>query len=384
MNKHLLYGLILLAFTVGACKDRHFPQYTTTDKGYLVVEGILNAGSEPTDINISRTYPIESAGRKPQEAGALVTVEGNDNTVQTLSMTSPGIYSHSGLGLSQNTEYRLRIKTTDGEEYLSDFVKVKITPPIDSIGFKKTDNGITVYVNTHDPTNNTIYYRWDFDETWEINSPFMSDIIYDKNVSPPPAIRDRIFPDEQINRCWRYGISNNLLFASSATLSSDVIHQQPVRLIPDADEKLSVLYSIMLRQYSMDKNAYEFFDLMKKNTESIGTIFDPLPSEIRGNIKCISHPEQIAIGFISATTVQRKRAFIRRPPNWGYLHQCETPKAVPPDSVEYYFSNNSLVPITRQPSENNPLIVDYLGGLPACVDCRSRGGNTEKPSYWPN
>ncbi|MCH5718878.1 DUF4249 domain-containing protein [Niabella hibiscisoli] len=264
MSKQLLYVLTILVFMVIGCKDRYFPQYEATDRGYLVVEGVLNAGNEATNINISRTYPIESAGRKPLEQGALVTVEGNDNSIQTLAMTSPGVYSHIGLGLSQNIEYRLRIRTGEGKEYLSDFVKVKITPPIDSVGFNSTDKGINVYVNTHDPANNTIYYRWDFDEAWEINSLYSSVIIYDKNVSPPPPIRDRIFPDEQITRCWRYGISNNLLFASSAKLTADVIHEKPLLLIPNGDEKLSVLYSMMLRQYSMDKKAYEFFDLMKK------------------------------------------------------------------------------------------------------------------------
>lgn len=383
MRKQLLYGVILLTFLASSCKDRYFPEYKTTDNGYLVVEGILNAGNEPTNIYISRTYPIESAGRKPLEQNALVTVEGNDNTLQTLAMTAQGTYHHPGLSLLQNIEYRLSIKTGDGKEYLSDFVKVKKTPSIDSIGFNATDKGINIYVNTHDPANNTTYYRWDFDETWEINSLYTSVIIYDKNVNPPPSIRDRIFPGEQINRCWRYGISNNLLFASSAKLTADIIHEKPIQLIPNADEKLSVLYSMMLRQYSMDKKAYEFFDLMKKNTESIGTVFDPLPSEIRGNIKCITHPEEIVIGYVSATTVERKRVFIRRPANWGHSNQCLLPQVVPPDSVDYYFSSNALIPISIQPRENSN-IVDYLGGAPACVDCRSRGGNTLRPSFWPN
>lgn len=383
MSKQLLYGLILLLVLIESCKDRYFPEYKTTDKGYLVVEGILNAGNEPTNIYISRTYPIESAGKKPLEQSAIVTVEGNDNTIQTLAMTAQGIYHHAGLSLMQNIEYRLRIKTSDGQEYLSDFVKVKKTPPIDSIGFNATDKGINIYVNTHDPANNTTYYRWDFDETWEINSFYTSVIIYDKNVNPPPFIRDRIFPDEQINRCWRYGISNNLLFASSAKLTADVIHEKPIQLIPNADEKLSVLYSMLLRQYSMDKKAYEFFDLMKKNTESIGTVFDPLPSEIRGNIKCITNPDEIVIGYVSATTVERKRVFIRRPANWGHSNQCLLPQVVPPDSVDYYFGTNALIPVSIQPRENSS-IVDYLGGEPACVDCRSRGGNIQRPSFWPN
>lgn len=383
MSKKFLYYLLLLIFATGSCKDRYFPQFSSTDKGYLVVEGTLNFGNEPTSIQISRTYKMESAGMKPPESGALVTVEGSDNSVQTLAMTTPGVYRNAALNLLQQQEYRLRIKTNDGKEYLSDFVKVKITPPIDSVGVINTGSAINIYVNTHDPSNNTIYYRWDFDETWETRSEYSSAIIYDRNVDPPPAIRPRKMPEEQIYRCWKNGISRDLLFASSAKLTSDVIHEKTIQTIQRGDEKLSVLYSILVRQYSMDKKAYEFFDLMKKNTESIGTVFDPLPSEIRGNIKCLSNPQEIAIGYISATTVEKKRIFIQRPADWFYLPQCLPLQVVPPDSVAFYFASSLLLPVDIQPRERSE-IIDYLGATPACVDCRYKGGNLQQPSFWPN
>ena len=89
-------------------------------------------------------------------------------------MTCDGIYTSPNLNLVLNQEYRLRITTSNGKEYLSDYVIAKKTPLIDSLGFRQEDKGVQVYVNAHDDSNNTRYYRWDFDETWEIKSYYYS------------------------------------------------------------------------------------------------------------------------------------------------------------------------------------------------------------------
>ena len=89
-------------------------------------------------------------------------------------MTGDGIYTSSNLGLALNTEYRLKITTANGKEYLSDYMVAKKTPPIDSLEFRQEEKGVQIYVNTHDDSNNTRYYRWDFDETWEIWSYYYS------------------------------------------------------------------------------------------------------------------------------------------------------------------------------------------------------------------
>jgi hypothetical protein len=47
---------------------------------------------------------------------------------------------------------------------------VQNNPPIDSISWKRDEEGVRVFVNTHNPEGNTRYYRWEFEETWEIRS----------------------------------------------------------------------------------------------------------------------------------------------------------------------------------------------------------------------
>ena len=234
------YLWLILLFS---CKDKYYPDIPSTGTGYLVVEGVLNAGEGATSLTLSRTMPLNKSSQPVYESGAMVTVEGSDNSTKALTMNSPGVYVNEGLGLSPDIQYRVRINTADGKEYLSDFVKVKVTPPIDSIGWKQSDAGVQVYVNTHDPSNNTVYYKWDFDDVWEIHSAYQSSLIYDpaSPAADPYGVRPRLFPQEDVYACWKYGRSTSILIGSSAKLTSDVIYQNTLKSIPAGDEQLSVL-----------------------------------------------------------------------------------------------------------------------------------------------
>src|SRR5690606_11887431 len=138
--------------------------------------------------------------------------------------------------------------------------------------------------------------------------------------------------------------SANILIASSAKLQSDRIAEAPLLQIPTGSEKLGWRYSILVRQYALDKNAYEFYDLMKKNTESIGTIFDPQPSEIRGNFTCITNPEEPVIGHVTASTVTEKRIFINSTEvsDWVFVENCPV-QEVTTDSVVYYLVGGGYI-----------------------------------------
>src|SRR5690606_35363898 len=109
-------------------------------------------------------------------------------------------------------------------------------------------------------------------------SYYFSEFIYENDL-----VRPRVFPNEDVSVCWKYANSSTILLGSSAKLQSAVISEKPLTTIPAGHEKLAKRYSILVKQYAIDKKAYEFYSLMKKNTESLGSIFDPQPSEIRGN-----------------------------------------------------------------------------------------------------
>jgi len=379
MHKSLFLFVSLVFLLSTGCRDPYRPDIVTKAPNYLVIEGVLNAGQGGTSIRITRTTQMDRLSAIAGEANAMVTVEGKDNSSIPLSYQGNGLYAHPDLNLVTDNEYRLRIKTSDGKEYLSAYVVAKITPPIDSVGWKQTPAGVNITVNAHDDAGNTRYYRWEYEETWEIHTYYFSKYIY----YGPRQIRRRVMPAEDVSTCWRTKSSSNILVGTTARLESDVISQMPVTGFLNGDDRLSVRYSIMVRQYALDKAGYEFFDLLRKNTESIGTIFDPQPSEITGNITCVSDPAEPVIGYITASSIEEKRIFINSSevPDWRFPQVCEV-QNVTPDSIFYYFEilgyspyEAELHPITQQP-------VLYYGSYADCVDCTKRNGTTTRPSFW--
>jgi hypothetical protein len=313
----------------------------------------------------------------PKETGASVVVEGSDGTSIPLVDEGSGNYSSVDTPrLNVQAKYRLRIHTVEGEDFLSSFVPFIVSPPIDSINWVNGPTGVTIYANTHDPANATHYYEWSFEETWEYHAAVISDLLYDtatgQVVSRPAA--------DQIFTCWHTGPSLDILLGNSLKLASDVIYRQPLRLLSANGVELSILYTMLVRQWALTDSANNYASIMQKNTESLGSIFDAQPSQLVSNIECLSKPGKQVIGYISAGTVQQERIWISNAdvPGWDYVASCPYSPAFPPDSFSQRFQFQIMGRI--------PVEVPGMGiGAfePYCADCRAAGGITTPPPFWP-
>ena len=376
MKGRKVFLCCLVLITVFGCREPYKPTIISSANSYLVIEGVLNAGTGPTRVRLTRTFKLDATATLKGESNAQVVVEGKDNTTRQLTMNGDGLYTSPNLNLVLNQEYRLRITTANGKEYLSDYVVARKTPAIESLGFRQDDNGVQVYVNTHDDSNNTRYYLWDYDETWQIRTYYYSNFKYVNSSVIPRG------PGDDVSICWKYNSSSNILLGSSASLQSDIIYRAPVTFIGNGSEKLAVRYSILLRQYALDKSGYEFYEMMKKNTESLGTIFDAQPSEIRGNVHCTSDPGELVIGYVSAVDIEEKRFFISANELRGWKFNQDCPKLdIPnhPDSIKAAYSGGHSI---FSQIFTGPGVMRYEIAPTPCVECTARGGSLIRPSYW--
>jgi len=392
------YLLILLIIGIG-CKKPYNPPAIASAGSYLVVEGVVNAGPDSTTITLSRTVNISNKITANPELHAIVAVQSDKNVSYPLTETTKGNYVCAGLNLDSTHNYRLSIKTSNNEQYLSDFAAVKNSPPIDSVTYTVGGSGINVYSNTHDPKNNTRYYRWDYLETWIFTSNY--DSFYKSNGD---TVLGRDYTNDQIYECWQTDTSSTIIINSSAKLAKDVIANNPVAFIASTDPKLSVEYSILLRQYALTPDAYTFWTNLKKNTEQLGSIFDAQPSQINGNIHCVTNPSEPVIGYFSVGSTSSKRIFIENkvlpygvtaPLPAGcevtaFLYSYLPPSGIGPpvNWVDEYLNYNSSIftgdlflPIEAIQPPGAPKVIGYSGSTPICVDCTLRGTN-KQPAYW--
>ncbi len=387
MKKYLRY--ILLIFILPYCKEKYISPVISPASGYLVVEGIINSSAGETNITLTRTSSLNSQ-TIIFESGAKVFVQGDDNSSVSLKENSTGHFTISNLNLNNNKKYRLSIITKDGKTYQSDFSSVKNNPPIDSISWKRDGRDVSLFVNTHDPNNNTKYYQWEYVETWEIHSIFLSSLKYKigtnyKGATTYSAVYNdstTYGPDMTKYLCWKTDPSTLILTGSTANLASDVINL-PLLTIPADSWKLNILYSINTKQYSLSQGRYEFLQRMKKNTEGTGSVFDAQPSELNSNIHCINNPNEPVIGYIDVCPVQEKRIYINRKslPDWNYNQFCsevEIPNISDSIAIKALF----LLPTYPKTDPVTGRIISFFAAPPECVDCKLKGSSV-KPSFWP-
>jgi hypothetical protein len=290
-----------------------------------------------------------------------------------LQENSPGIYTALQIPLAARSLCRLRITTNNGREYISDNIPVIPVPPIDSVHWERTDAGVTTYVNTHDASGQTRYYLWEYQEDWEFKSTYNSGLEY---INGRVVTRDLLV---NISRCWQTYKSTRIVSATSSHLSDDVIKRISITHVPQNSWMLQVKYSVEVTQYPLTKEGFEFWENVKRNSEQLGTIFDPLPSQTSGNIHCVNDPEEPVIGFVSAGSTSVKRIFITH----AEVHPWQVPTDcyeifVTPDSIQYYFQDMGFVP---EYEERTPR-PGYVSSTLPCIDCRVRGSNV-KPPFWP-
>jgi len=402
-NRKYLILVIVVCVLFIKCTKPYNPKVITSAGNYLVVEGSINTGAgDSTVILLSRTVALNSLSTTNPELGATVTIQDNQNQSYPLTTVGNGIYTSAALNLDNTRQYRLSITTKDDKTFLSDYVAAVSTPPVDSIGFtivndKEQGAGLQIYVNTHDPNNNTHYYRWDYNQTWIFTAKYYSSYISNGTAVVPRTTAQLVY------QCWGNSLSTNIELGSSAKLTQDVIYQAPLVFIPSTSEEIENRYSILVKQYALSADAYNYFSILKQNTEELGSIFDAQPSQLTGNIHCTTDATLPVIGYISAGTIQQKRIYINNsqlPSTWKatYPYDCQTDTALFAYTV---YETGNVQPVINQVNEylipipspftiiseiipsigDTPLGYSYTD--PDCGDCSIRG-TTTKPGFWQN
>ncbi|TKK66907.1 DUF4249 domain-containing protein [Ilyomonas limi] len=376
-----IYIPIIAVLLFFACKEVFNPPVTSAVTGYLVVEGFINSGNGASTIKLTRTTKLVDSAATIYEHNAQVKIEDESNATYPLYERDSGNYVSDNLFLNPALKYRIHITTTNGDEYISDFTAVKQTPPIDSISWKVENGGVQIYVNAHDATNTTRYYQHKYSETWEFQSPFIKRITYviDPVSSKIIGVTELPNADTSIFKCWRTQTPSNILLTSTEKLSEDKVFL-PIRYIEPKGGELSILYYIEVRQYALSHEAYLFKQKLKKNTEQLGTIFDPQPSELGGNVHCITNPSQQVVGFVDVTQEQVAKLFINNKEltNWPQTIPCS--EEVVENKPENY--DPFLMPTHVYEYIGRNSIKSYYVADPICVDCTLRGTNV-KPLFWP-
>ena len=158
----LIYLYILL---LSSCIEPYEVESISYDN-LLVVEGRLTDEIKQHEILLSRTFTIDTTGVNPEKGAIIYIVDQNENSY-FFSETEDGTYiSDDKFAAQINTEYILKIETSDGKKLSSTPQNYTATATIDDVNINLETNNINdevinIKVNSTPVENNANYYYYE-------------------------------------------------------------------------------------------------------------------------------------------------------------------------------------------------------------------------------
>ena len=374
---HILW--ILLALGIASCVYDYTPEDVSLqglDSPLLVVDGDIVVG-DVTRVKLSYTESIlEDEADMPLGVTVMVESESGETVSAYALDEEPGVYEADTRELDMDVKYRLFISVPGRGEYVSEFKPVMISPPIDEITWSIAPDSTyaNVEVTTHNTEEGKLYCKWNFTENWESNSVFVPFLEY---IPSSNNIRD-LTQQEQYERryCFSEAVSNDVCVANTERLSENLISKYVLKQIANTDTRVNGLYAITVTQKALDKEAYQYWETLKKNMGETGGLFSAQPSEYRGNIRSLTNADEIVLGYTSVSTTHTVRQFIDWKSEQLFKTDCDY-IILDGDILLYHYYSLGYRPVFRV--EDEGMFWSQL----KCVDCRSYSNST-KPGFWPD
>ena len=392
--RHLILLLCLTMAGLSCVEEYTIPKETVIHyEAELVIEGRILAGEESV-FYLTYTIPLNSEEGAPDILNAQVYVIGQNGYRSEAAEFNieDNCYVVDTRTLENSTHYAVEV-TVDGETYQSDFQPLLTSPEIDEVAWEENENSVSIYVTTLAEKDEPRHFMWTFEEDWE----FHAAVDMRGNDTIRPVYVKEQYPDLTETRnpylyCWMHDVSRNLYLNSTANLSENVIKNAKLHEISIEDIRISYIYSILVKQWSLSDDAYSYYSILKRYTEESDGLFTPILSDYQGNITCISNPDKRAHGYVLASSVTTKRIFIYEEDfehmsslYWNsncIIRNWERDDSAMGAVIASYPWKSPWVVMAR---DGNPYDRDALMYNWYCVDCRQTIGATKKrPDFWPN
>ena len=331
--KNTLKHIILLFLTLFLCNCKEEIELETENfESVLVVEGTVTNEFSFQKIKLSRTYFLEE-NEPVLENNATVTVEDDNGNNFNFSQNTLGEYiSDIKFEAIPNTFYTLFITTVDDKKYQS--TQSELTP-ISQINnlyaeYNQSDDNVHVNVDSENETNGAQYFRYEYEETYKIVVPYYSTLnAIPTNVVGYGEAYDMEFELKTENQkiCFTSKSSKKIIQTSTSQLENNTVYKFAVKEIDKDDSVLRERYSILVKQYVQNLEAYNYYKTIKELGINESILSENQPGFVIGNIMSTDdNPEKI-IGFFEVASVSSQRIYfnyqdigISKP---NYFYDCQ-------------------------------------------------------------
>lgn len=314
---------------VSGCVEE-IPLETESFESILIIEATITNENKQQEILLSRSYMFDSI--PIIESNAIDRVIEDAVNTYIFTEAEAGVYkSQTAFAAQPNRNYSLSVVTSDGREYGSTNKQLTQSTSIDNLYVERDFNengneGVSVYVDSYDPTGNSKYYRHEYEETYKIIAPLYSprELIsngvqfpilendtfqYDTIESIIDLLVELKFRDQQEQVCYKTVKSNTFILANTEAYIEDKLENYRVRFLNRDSYTLMHRYSILVRQYVQSREAYAFYETLSSFSESETVFSENQPGFLEGNVFSVENNNENVFGFFEVASVDEKRIY---------------------------------------------------------------------------
>lgn len=369
---------LLVLFILSSCVEEYWPDVSKYEN-LLVVSGGITDEDGPYTVSLSVSSSIDFAKYIPYPE-CQVTIMDDQGASEMLVETEPGVYQTSGKGIhgEAGRSYMLTIKTPEGKNYRSDYSYINEAVGIDSvygvIEYHQTndpdvdDVGLQFYLDTDQSYSDSSYFFWEVTSTYEYHSDWTLDYLYE-------GVFIKFHDPDTFYTCWKTEFIDNIYTRNTIGLSIPKISKFPLHYVTTETKKLSVRYSLLVKQYVVDQNAQEYWGEISDMVADQGTLYSRQPYQVIGNIRNTVDPDEPVLGYFMASSVSSKRIFVNKPINVEFTYPvCY--EDTDPRGFAYW--PPFYWPIYAYLTDDDR----YAHGPDKCFDCTLSGGTLDMPDFW--
>jgi hypothetical protein len=305
--------ILVLNILFFSCHEVYYPEGLDTDDKILVVEGYIDNSPGPYTVKLSWAT-LFNENEYEAVPDAIVTILDNYGNSELLTEHYNGHYiSTDGIKGIPGREYTLRVELEDGSVYESEPTLMQTANEIYTLyaepGTKEVETrnysgdykiekslGLFVYADLKADSNIQRFFRF--------NSKFVVQRKY-----------YRIYSTQSVPRfLWWTGTLNEGINIKSTFINNteNALKKHYIGFLPyifdlnsQSDTNTAIYpagWGVVSSVFSITKNSYEFYNSILIQIDAEDRIFDPIPSQITGNMYCISDTTRQVFGLFEVAS----------------------------------------------------------------------------------
>ena len=289
-----------------------------------------------------------------------------------------------------DVQYSLYVEAPGYGTFTSTPMKPLDAPAITGLTYERPrpDDVVDFLISTEDPGGHT-YFLWEYDEYWEIYTPYTAYWEYIVTKEPDPWDRESkyegyfsyIAANKLTNHGWSKRLGVTGIITDNKDYGNGALQKFCLYQRHKDNVRFQTRYYTHVRQMAITPQEYEYRHMMQTQSSEMGGLFTPMPSELPSNIRCIDGDAR-AIGYVGVRgNVPEVDLYVNR--RDVECHFYEAPATLP-DSVVFESGPGKLLERGYRLKDYDPTSGKQQWTQRWGIDCTDFHWNASlnRPPFW--